>query len=144
ATALAALMSMPALALATHATPIDDLARLRAAMGGDKAPRLLMKRDDLLSFGGGGNKVRKLQTVLAEARARGADAVITCGGLQSNHARATAAAGAALGMRVVLVLNGQPPAVLTANTRLDALFGAEIRYVAGRDERAPMMDRVAA
>ena len=56
-----------------------------------------MKRDDLLSFGCGGNKVRKLQTVIAEAQAQGADALITCGGVQSNHARATAAAGAALG-----------------------------------------------
>ncbi len=144
ATALAALMSMPAIALAPHVTPIDELARLRLALGGDRSPRLLMKRDDLLSFGGGGNKVRKLQTVLAEAQAQGADAVVTCGGLQSNHARATAAAGAALGMRVVLVLNGQKPAVPMANTRLDALFGAEIRYVADRTERAPMMERVAA
>jgi 1-aminocyclopropane-1-carboxylate deaminase/D-cysteine desulfhydrase-like pyridoxal-dependent ACC family enzyme len=142
ATALAALMSMPAIALAPHATPIDELARLTAAIGAG-TPRVLMKRDDLLSFGGGGNKVRKLQTVIAEARANGADALITCGGLQSNHARATAAAGAALGLRVVLVLNGQPPAIPTANTRLDALFGADIRYVATRDERAPMMEQVA-
>src|SRR5580765_4403486 len=132
ATALAALMSMPAI----------ELARLTAAIGAG-TPRVLMKRDDLLSFGGGGNKVRKLQTVIAEARANGADALITCGGLQSNHARATAAAGAALGLRVVLVLNGQAPAMPTANTRLGALFGADIRYVATRDNRAPMMEQVA-
>ena len=58
-----------------------------------------MKRDDLLSFGLGGNKVRKMQTVAAEALAAGADTLITCGGVQSNHARVTAAAGAALGLR---------------------------------------------
>ena len=68
-----------------------------------------MKRDDLLSFGLGGNKVRKMQTVAAEAGAAGCDTLITCGGMQSNHARVTAAAGAALGLRVILVLNGAPP-----------------------------------
>jgi 1-aminocyclopropane-1-carboxylate deaminase/D-cysteine desulfhydrase-like pyridoxal-dependent ACC family enzyme len=102
-----------------------------------------MKRDDLLSFGAGGNKVRKLETVAAEAVAAGADTLVTCGGVQSNHARVTAAAGAALGLRVILVLNGPAPSKPTANTRLDYLFGAEIRFVASRDERAPMMARVA-
>lgn len=141
ATALAALMSIPAVTLAPHPTPIDELVRLREALG-PACPRLFMKRDDLLSFGLGGNKVRKMQTVAAEARAAGADALITCGGVQSNHARVTAAAGAALGLRVVLVLNGVPPPAPTANTRLDRLFGAEIRFVATRDERAPEMARV--
>jgi 1-aminocyclopropane-1-carboxylate deaminase/D-cysteine desulfhydrase-like pyridoxal-dependent ACC family enzyme len=142
ATALATLMSLPVVTLAPHATPIDELVRMRAALG-PSCPRLFMKRDDLLSFALGGNKVRKMQTIAAEARAAGADALITCGGVQSNHARVTAAAGAALGMRVVLVLNGAPPAAPTANTRLDRLFGAEIRFVASRDERAPAMARAA-
>jgi 1-aminocyclopropane-1-carboxylate deaminase/D-cysteine desulfhydrase-like pyridoxal-dependent ACC family enzyme len=102
-----------------------------------------MKRDDLLSFGCGGNKVRKLQTVIAEAQAQGADTLITCGGLQSNHARATAAAGAALGLNVVLVLNGTAPATPTGNTRLDLLFGADVRVVASREDRAPTMQAVA-
>src|SRR5678809_379729 len=132
ATALAALMAMPVVLLAPHATPTDDLRRLRDALGGNLAPRLLMKRDDLLSFGGGGNKIRKLQTVIAEEKAAGADALITCGGLQSNHARATAAAGAALGLPVVLVLNGHSPQAPTGNTRLDFLFGADVRYVSDR------------
>jgi len=143
ATALAALMAMPAIPLAPHVTPIDELSRLRDALGGARAPRLLMKRDDLLSFGGGGNKIRKLQTVIAEAKGAGADTLITCGGLQSNHARATAAAGAALGMRVVLVLNGEPPQVPTANTRLDLLFGADVRYVPNREARIPTMQTMA-
>jgi 1-aminocyclopropane-1-carboxylate deaminase/D-cysteine desulfhydrase-like pyridoxal-dependent ACC family enzyme len=143
ATALATFMSMPLVTLAPHPTPIDELTRLRAALG-PNAPRLLMKRDDLLSFGLGGNKVRKMQAVAAEALAAGADTLITCGGLQSNHARVTAAAGAVLGLDVVLVLNGVPPARPTANTWLDGLFGAEIRVVADRTARAPMMETVAA
>jgi 1-aminocyclopropane-1-carboxylate deaminase/D-cysteine desulfhydrase-like pyridoxal-dependent ACC family enzyme len=143
ATALAAFMSLPLVSLAPHATPVDELDRLRRALG-PHAPRLLMKRDDLLSFGLGGNKVRKMEAVAAEARAAGADTLITCGGLQSNHARVTAAVGAALGLRVVLVLNGVAQDPPTGNTRLDRLFGADIRTVASREERAPMMDAVAA
>jgi 1-aminocyclopropane-1-carboxylate deaminase/D-cysteine desulfhydrase-like pyridoxal-dependent ACC family enzyme len=131
ATALATLMSTPIVTLAPHPTPVDELARLRASLG-PSCPRLLMKRDDLLSFGGGGNKVRKMQAVAAEALA-----------VQSNHARVTAAAGAVLGIPVTLVLNGIAPASPTGNARLDALFGATIRYVATRDERTPMMERVA-
>jgi len=136
-------MSWPCVVLAPHGTPVDDLTRLRAALG-PSAPRILMKRDDLLSFGAGGNKVRKLEAVAAEALAAGADTLVTCGGVQSNHARVTAAAGAVLGLRVILVLNGPAPDKPTANTRLDYLYGAEIRFVASRDERAPMMERVAA
>jgi 1-aminocyclopropane-1-carboxylate deaminase/D-cysteine desulfhydrase-like pyridoxal-dependent ACC family enzyme len=143
ATALATFMSLPLVGLAPHPTPLDDLERLRRAIS-PGAPRIVMKRDDLLSFGMGGNKVRKMQAVAAEALAAGADTLITCGGMQSNHARVTAAAGAALGLHVVLVLNGRPPDPPTGNTRLDHLFGAEIRRVNAREERAPMMELAAA
>jgi 1-aminocyclopropane-1-carboxylate deaminase/D-cysteine desulfhydrase-like pyridoxal-dependent ACC family enzyme len=143
ATALAALMSTPMLSLAPHPTPVDDLKRLRAALG-PASPRVLMKRDDLLSFGMGGNKVRKMQAVAAEAVAAGADALITCGGIQSNHARVVAATGAALGMPAVLILNGTPPDGATGNLKLDRLFGAEVRFVARREDRAPAMDAAAA
>ena len=142
ATALRTLQLFPFVSLAPHPTPIDELSRLRAALGPD-CPRLLMKRDDLLSFGQGGNKVRKMQTVAAEARKAGADMLITCGGVQSNHARVTAATGAVLGMRVVLVANGAKPATLTGNARLDALFGAQVRYVPSREDRNTMMASVA-
>jgi 1-aminocyclopropane-1-carboxylate deaminase/D-cysteine desulfhydrase-like pyridoxal-dependent ACC family enzyme len=104
---------------------------------------VFVKRDDLLTFGCGGNKVRKMQAVAAEALAQGADTLITCGGIQSNHARVTAAAGAVLGLRVVLVVNGTPPAEPTGNARLDALFGAEVRQVATRGERDPAMASIA-
>lgn len=142
ATALNALLSFPSVRLAPFPTPIQELERLRRALG-PGCPRLVMKRDDLLAFGAGGNKVRKMQTVTAEAIAGGYDTLITCGGVQSNHARVTAAAGAALGFRVILVANGARPQTLTGNARLNALFGADVRYVASRDERAPAMDEIA-
>jgi 1-aminocyclopropane-1-carboxylate deaminase/D-cysteine desulfhydrase-like pyridoxal-dependent ACC family enzyme len=142
ATALNALLSVASVPLAPFPTPVQELHRLRAALGSG-CPRLLMKRDDLLAFGGGGNKVRKMQTVAAEALAGRYDTLITCGGVQSNHARVTAAAGAALGLSVILVANGAKPAALTGNARLNALFGADVRYVASREERAPAMAAIA-
>jgi len=142
ATALNALLSIPAVGLAPFPTPVQPLDRLRAALG-TACPRLLMKRDDLLAFGAGGNKVRKMQTIAAEAIAGRYDTLITCGGVQSNHARVTAAAGAALGMRVSIVANGERPVRLTGNARLNALFGAEVHYVSSREERAPMMEQLA-
>lgn len=142
ATALATLMSKPAVELARHRTPVDRLSRLERAIG-PGCPRLLVKRDDLLSFALGGNKVRKLQMLAAEARQAGADTLITCGAVQSNHARVTAAAGAVLGLRVVLVLSGAPPVPPAGNVRHDLLFGAELRFVGSRDERDAAMDAVA-
>jgi len=142
ATALNALLSVASVPLAPFPTPIQELHRLRAALG-PGCPRLLMKRDDLLAFGAGGNKVRKMQTVAAEAIAGQCDTLITCGGVQSNHARVTAAAGASLGVKVILVANGAKPAALTGNARLNALFGADVRYVASREERAPAMAKIA-
>lgn len=132
-----ALASLPSIPFATAPTPVEDMTRLRAALGG--GPRLFIKRDDTIGFGFGGNKVRKLRLVAAEAAAAGADTLITSGGVQSNHARATAAAAAKLGMRAILVVNGAPPERASANALLDALLGADIRYVASRDERAPAM-----
>jgi D-cysteine desulfhydrase family pyridoxal phosphate-dependent enzyme len=143
ATALATLMSLPIVPLAPHATPVDELVRLRAVLG-PACPQLFMKRDDLLSFAMGGNKVRKMHLVASEAVASGADTLITCGGRQSNHARVTAAAGAALGLDVVLVLNGAPQELPTGNARLDRLFGAKIHPVASREDRDPAMARIAA
>jgi D-cysteine desulfhydrase family pyridoxal phosphate-dependent enzyme len=142
ATALTTLLSLPSVALAPHATPVDRLTRLEAALG-PACPQLFMKRDDLLSFGFGGNKVRKMQAVAAEAMAAGADTLITCGGAQSNHARATAAAGAALGLSVELVLNGTASSPPTGNARLDQLFGAATHFVSSRDARAPTMTELA-
>jgi len=135
-------MSLPVAPIGGDATPVTPLDRLAGALG-PECPRLLMKRDDLLPFGLGGNKVRKMQTVAAEAMAAGADTLITCGGVQSNHARVTAAAGAALGLKVEVVLNGTAAKVPSGNARLDELFGATLHYVSGREERAPAMDSLA-
>ena len=134
AKAIAALASLPSAGLGVHPTPVEEMARLRAALGG--GPRLLVKRDDALPFGFGGNKVRKLDVVAAQARDEGADTLLTTGGVQSNHARATAATAARLGMRCILVLSGARPERPTANALLDGLLGAEVEYVASRLERA--------
>jgi 1-aminocyclopropane-1-carboxylate deaminase/D-cysteine desulfhydrase-like pyridoxal-dependent ACC family enzyme len=136
------LSALPFVSLAHYPTPIDEVARFRAALPG--APRLLVKRDDAISFGFGGNKVRKIEMVAGRALADGADTLITCGGVQSNHCRVTAAAAARLGMRSVIVANGVRPERLSGNALLDSLYGAEVRYVAGRDDRAPEMEVVAA
>jgi len=135
------LARFPSLALVPAPTLVEPLPRLREFLGG--GPALFIKRDDAIPFGFGGNKVRKLALVAARARAEGADTLITAGGVQSNHARATAATAAKLGMRAVLIANGQPPDPPTANALLDRLLGAEVVYVATREQRAPMIVEVA-
>jgi 1-aminocyclopropane-1-carboxylate deaminase/D-cysteine desulfhydrase-like pyridoxal-dependent ACC family enzyme len=139
--ALTALAAVRAVRLAHYPTPVEPLARFAEAIGAQ--PRLLVKRDDAISFGFGGNKVRKVELVAAQAIADGADTLITTGGVQSNHARVTAAAAARLGLRCVLVLNGAPPSRLAANALLGRLFGADVRYVERREDRAPAMREVA-
>jgi 1-aminocyclopropane-1-carboxylate deaminase/D-cysteine desulfhydrase-like pyridoxal-dependent ACC family enzyme len=138
-----ALARIPSLPLASQPTLVEPMQRLAAAIQRDNSPRLLVKRDDAIAFGFGGNKVRKLAFVAARAQAEGADTLITAGGVQSNHARATAATAAKLGMRAVLVANGTAPEKPTANALLDALLGAEVVYVKTRDDRAPTMREIA-
>jgi D-cysteine desulfhydrase len=137
----ASVTRLPHAPLLSGPTPIEDLSRLHAALGA--TPRLLIKRDDAIPFGFGGNKVRKLALVAARAIADGADTLITCGGVQSNHARATAAAAAKLGLHCILVANGPQPDRATGNVLLARLLGAEIHYVDSREERAPAMERLA-
>ncbi len=114
--------------LARLPTPLERLERTGARLGVE----LLVKRDDLTGSDLSGNKVRKLEFLLAEARAQGCDTVITCGGEQSNHCRATALAGARLGMRSHLLLRtadpGRPPAA-TGNILLDRMAGADIQWI---------------
>jgi len=142
ADALSRLAALPAERFFTPPTALEEATRLRAALGAN-APRIFIKRDDAIPFGFGGNKVRKLALVATEARARGADTLITVGGVQSNHMRATASVAAKLGMQCVLIANGSPPPVPRANALLDALLGAEIQYVATREQRASAMQTLA-
>src|SRR5215813_2068895 len=137
--------AIPRLNYGVYPTPIEEAPRFREALGRN-APRVFIKRDDYTGPGFGGNKVRKLEYVLAKAVADGAEAAITSGGVKSNHARVTAAMCARLGLRCVLVLNsaavtheGLKPASLV----VDELFGAEVVRVSKRQERATMVESVA-
>jgi D-cysteine desulfhydrase family pyridoxal phosphate-dependent enzyme len=113
-------------------TPIETLPRLADALGG---PRLLIKRDDQTGLAFGGNKTRKLEFLVAEARDQGAKTLVSGGALQSNHCRQTAAVAARFGFKCILVLTGDEPEHPSANLLLDQLFGAEIVYVAERKDR---------
>jgi D-cysteine desulfhydrase family pyridoxal phosphate-dependent enzyme len=127
------LMAIPRLRFAHLPTPVEELPRLREALG--DGPRLLIKRDDQTGLGFGGNKSRKLEFLVAEAREQGAETLITGGALQSNHCRQTAAAATRFGFRCILVLTGDKPQQSSGNLLLDQLFGAEIVYVADRKDR---------
>jgi 1-aminocyclopropane-1-carboxylate deaminase/D-cysteine desulfhydrase-like pyridoxal-dependent ACC family enzyme len=120
---------------------VDELQRLRDVLG--MKASLLAKRDDTIPFGFGGNKVRKLTLVAADALAKGADTLITCGGVQSNHCRATAAVAAQLGLACHIVANGTQPDRPTGNALLVSMYGAQVTFVNSREERAPTMDQVA-
>jgi D-cysteine desulfhydrase family pyridoxal phosphate-dependent enzyme len=127
------LAELPRVRLATLPTPLEEAPRLAAALGG---PRLWLKRDDLTGFALGGNKVRKLEFLLAEALAQGADLIVSGAGPQSNHLRTTAAAARRLGLEAVLVMHGAPPAEVQGNHLLDALLGTEIFFTGSEDRTA--------
>ena len=125
-------MNISRLNFAHLPTPIETLPRLSEALGG---PRLLIKRDDQTGLAFGGNKTRKLEFLVAEARDHGAQTLISGGSLQSNHCRQTAAAAARFGFKCILVLTGEQPKQPSANRLLDELFGAEIVHVSERKDR---------
>lgn len=110
------------LSLAQAPTPLHKLHRLSDKYGVD----LWIKRDDLTGCALSGNKIRKLEFTLAKAQSLGCDTLITCGGLQSNHCRATALLGAQLGFDVHLVLRGSRSDADDGNLLLSALAGAHI------------------
>ena len=114
----------PSVPLALLPTPLYKLENLSRETG----KNIYIKRDDMTGAALGGNKVRKLEFLLADARAKGADVVLTAGGPQSNHAMLTAACAAKLGMSAILVLKKR--GVLSGgNLILDEIFGAEVRFV---------------
>ncbi|MFN0120747.1 MAG: 1-aminocyclopropane-1-carboxylate deaminase/D-cysteine desulfhydrase [Blastocatellia bacterium] len=131
------LSTFPRLRSGCYPTPVEEMPRLRQALGAG-APRLLIKRDDYTGPGFGGNKVRKLEFFLARAMADGADTVVTMGGEKSNHCRVTAAMCARLGLRCALILNDaavSQTGLVPASLHLDQLYGAEIHRVRNRQER---------
>ncbi|GMG88275.1 D-cysteine desulfhydrase family protein [Biformimicrobium ophioploci] len=115
-------------AIAQLPTPLQPLDRIteKYCRDPDTGPRIWIKRDDLTEMALSGNKIRKLEFVVAAAQASGCDTLITCGGLQSNHCRATALLGARLGLKVHLVLRGEPGPVADGNLLLDHVAGAEV------------------
>ncbi len=123
---------IPRLNFAHLPTPVEELPRLSATLGG---PRLFVKRDDQTGLAFGGNKTRKLEFLVAEARDQGAKTRVSAGALQSNHCRQTAAAAARFGFDCILVLTGDPATHPSANLLLDELFGAQIVTVADRADR---------
>ncbi|MEQ1787491.1 MAG: pyridoxal-phosphate dependent enzyme, partial [Acidimicrobiales bacterium] len=113
-------------------TPVQPMDRLAASLG-IEAGRLWVKRDDLTGLGGGGNKVRKLEYLCADALAQGCDVLVTGGGRQSNHVRMTAAAANHLGLDCTIVLGSDPVDVATGNVVLDQLLGPEIVWAGPLD-----------
>ena len=112
-------------------TPFEELPKLSRELG----LKLLIKRDDQTGLALGGNKVRKLEYLIGDALAKGADTIITLGAIQSNHCRQTAAAAAVAGLRCELILNGKKPDLPNGNLFLDEIYGANIRWIE-RSQRA--------
>jgi 1-aminocyclopropane-1-carboxylate deaminase/D-cysteine desulfhydrase-like pyridoxal-dependent ACC family enzyme len=122
---LARLDGYPRLPLADYPTPLEPLPRLSREL---KQP-VYIKRDDQIGPGLGGNKTRKLEYLLADARGRGARKIVTFGGLQSNHARITAAAGNQFGLETHLFYFARRPEHLTGNLLLNQLLGARLHFI---------------
>ncbi len=129
------------LVLAQLPTPLVELKNLAKQASVD---RIFLKRDDLTGLEMSGNKIRKLEYVVADAVSQGADTLVTHGGCQSNHCRATAAVGARLGLRVRMVLRSDDPDPPSdGNLFLDQLFGAEVSFHPADVYRAKLDDIVA-
>lgn len=118
----------PRISLARLPTPLQPLDRISERVGG---PRIWIKRDDLTDTVGSGNKLRKLEFVAGQALREGAEVLVTAGGPQSNHCRATALVASRLGLRCHLILRGNEPPEADGNLLLDRLLGAEITFLPG-------------
>ncbi len=122
---VARLNQFPRLALATYPTPLERLSNLSRSLGAN----LWMKRDDHIGPALGGNKTRKLEFLMADAQRRGAHKVVTFGGLQSNHARITAAVARQLGMEPHLFYFEKRPRERVGNMQLNALMNAQMHFI---------------
>lgn len=134
------LARLPRVSLVRRPTPIDELPRFSAALGG---PRIVMKREDLSGLAFGGNKTRELDYFIGAAKAAGADVFIAGGGVaQSNHATQCAAAARSAGMIPVLVLHNYRSGDVQGNYLLCRLLGADIRFVDTGDVDSAINQRV--
>ena len=115
----------PKVSLGIFPTPIQKLHNISRILGAD----IYIKRDDMTGIGLGGNQVRKLEYLLAEAKAQGAEVVFTTGGAQSNHAMLTAAAAKKLGMEPVLILKKKGVTARQGNLLLEHLMGVDVRFM---------------
>lgn len=131
---------LPRVSLAHLPTPLEFMPALTKKLGG---PKLFIKRDDCTGLATGGNKARKLEFLVGDARAQSADVLITEGGMQSNHCRQTAAAAAKAGMECVLVLSRAHTPEVTGNVLLDQILGANVVVVEEGSDRRPRMERIA-
>lgn len=107
-------------------TPLEYMPRLTRELGGG---RLYIKRDDLTGLALGGNKARKLDYIVQYALEGGYTALMTFGGVQTNHGRLTAAAAIRYGLKPILVLKGPRPDYLSGNLLLDRLMGCDLHFV---------------
>jgi D-cysteine desulfhydrase len=139
--ALELFANIPRFRLVNLNSPIEPLNRLRRAIPG--APQLWIKRDDLTGYLGGGNKLRKLEYVMADALSRRATTIVTTGSITSNLARSTALIAKRLGLKCELILSGGNPESARANWRLAEMLGVKIHSVAASNERASRMKEVA-
>ena len=135
--ALSQLQALPRCTLGQFPTPVQPLQRISAHSKGtnQSGPQIWVKRDDCTGLATGGNKTRKLEFLLGDAKAQGCDVLITQGALQSNHARQTAAAGAAMGMPVHVVLSDAVPGrhadyAQLGNIQMCRLLGAQVHRIA--------------
>ena len=119
------ILSLPRLPLGVYPTPFYKLENISAKYG----KNIWIKRDDMCGVALGGNKVRKLEFLLADAKAQGCDTVFTTGGAQSNHAMLTAACAARLGMKCILILKKRGVTEHKGNLVLDDIYGADVRFM---------------
>ncbi|MBI5715760.1 MAG: pyridoxal-phosphate dependent enzyme [Chloroflexi bacterium] len=122
---LETLSSIPRLSLASYPTPLEHLPRLSKELKRE----IYIKRDDVIGPAMGGNKTRKLEYLLADAKRRSAKKIVTFGGLQSNHARLTAAACAALGFESHLFYFAKKPAMWEGNLLINDLVGSYRHFI---------------
>ncbi|MDR3259104.1 MAG: D-cysteine desulfhydrase family protein [Fusobacteriaceae bacterium] len=127
--------------IANFPTKIERLENFSKEVG----KNVFLKRDDQTGSEFSGNKIRKLEYSIKEAIDQDCDTLITCGGIQSNHARSTAAAGVKMGLKSVLVLRSDETPILEGNYFIDKLIGADVRIISSsdyRDHRKEIMENI--